>query len=163
MNLEITVIIIVLSVLILLIAVFAGLTMGKKQKKIVGEGHVVKRQYGNPEVGEEFTSRIGSFMNLKERLQRMSLQCAMEGTVKKLVFRGATYSARLYCCAYDNTTGVAIYRFEFTSFKVYRNMYQENDSMNILMAAVQSVFFGLDPNTSVKTYKLNLKTKRSIL
>lgn len=149
--------------LVLAIAIPIGVQQGKANKKLIEEGKMMPRGNHYAEKGEEFTARIDSFEALSAGLKNMLLPCQMSGNTAKIIFTSEKYSARLYRVAFDESTRIAVYRFEFTSWKTYRGMYEQNNSMNILMTSVEKVFLSLDPNTSVKTYDLDFKTKHSFL
>ena len=148
--------------IVLAIAIPLGIKQGKANKQLIEEGKMIPRGNRYAEKGEEFTSKIGSMENLKEKLQNMYLPCRMEGNTSQVKFTGEKFSARLYKVDFDEPSGIAIYRFEFTSWKTYRGMYEQNNSMNVLMTSVDKVFLELDPNTAVKSYDIDFKTKHSI-
>ena len=101
--------------------------------------------------------------NLKAELEKMVLPCETKGNTTQATFTGSSYSARLYRVDFDEPSGVAIYRFEFTAWKTNSATYVEAISMNRLMTAVEKAFLALDPNTAVTSYDIDFKTKHSII
>ena len=154
---------ILIFAIIFAIAIPLGIKQGKATKKLYEEGKIIQRDSRFAEKGEEFTSRIGSMENLKAELQKMVLPCDTKGTTSQATFTGDKFTARLYKVDYDGPSGIAVYRFEFTSWKTHNGMYVESVGMNMLMTAVEKVFLALDPGTAVKLYGLDFKTKHSII
>ena len=148
--------------IILAIAIPLGIKQGKANKQLLEEGKIIQRNLHFAEKGEEFTSKIGSKENLKAQLEQMTLPCAMKGNTSQAVFTADTYTARLYQTAFDEPSGIAVYRFEFTSWKSNGTTYNEAIGMNMLMTSVEKVFLTLDPNTAVKQYDIDFKTKHSV-
>ena len=153
---------VLIVVVVFAIAIPLGISEGKNNKRLLDEGKIMRRGSKWPEKGEEFTSRIGSMQALHDALDAMNNPCPMEGNTSKLIFKGPSYSAVLYRVAFDEPSGIAIYRFEFTSMKINGVRYENDIEMNYLLTAIEKVFLGLDPNTGVKTYELDLKTRHSI-
>ena len=149
-------------VIMFAIAIPIGISRGKATKQLFDEGKIIDRGLKFAEKGEEFTSKIGSMQALHDAMDKLELPCEMEGNTAKLVFKGNTYSAVLYRVAFDEPSGIAIYRFEFTSMQIRDVKYTEDVLMNYLMTAIEKMFLGLDPNTGVKSYELDLKTKHSL-
>ncbi|MBQ1553786.1 MAG: hypothetical protein IIZ66_09575 [Clostridia bacterium] len=154
---------IIILAIILAIAVPLGIKQGKENKKLFEEGKIIQRPLHFAEKGEEFVSRIGTTDNLKAELEKMVLPCETKGNTTQATFTGSSYSARLYRVDFDEPSGVAIYRFEFTAWKTNSATYVEAISMNRLMTAVEKAFLALDPNTAVTSYDIDFKTKHSII
>ena len=156
------------GILIAAVAIGIGLMIGipraKEIKRLQSEGKIVRRAANYAEKGEEFTARIGSFAALKQQLEQAGIPCAMEGNAGSQVnFRGSAFAARLYVKAFDQPSGIGIFRFEFTKWKTGSYGYEEDNRMNQLMTAVEKVFLTLDPNAGVTAYELDFKTKHSFL
>lgn len=153
---------------IIVIGVFLGISIPliiKKRKevqKLLNDGKIVQRDIHFAEKGEEFTSKIGSYQALSEALGKMELPCRMSGNTSKVEFTGRAFTAGLYRVDFDKPSGIAIYRFEFHSWKSYRGMYEQSNEMNMLMTSVEKAFLSLDPYTSVSNYAKNFKTKHSL-
>ncbi len=155
-----------LAILLVIVAVGIGVLIGLKRAKVIKElrndGKIVVRNYRYAEKGEEFTSKIGTFVALKEELEKADIPCAMEGNASTEVdFKSTNYSARLYKVDFDEPSGIGIFRFEFTSWKTGRYGYLDDNSMNMLMTSIEKAFLNLDPNTGVTSYELNFKTKHN--
>lgn len=147
----------------IIIGVVIGLKKADKMNTLVKEGKMIKRDIRFAENGEEFTSKIGSYSALAEAIKGFGIPCSADGnTSDSVAFKGATFSARLYKVKFDEPSGIGIFRFEFTSWKTYRGMYENYNEMNMLMTTVEKAFLSLDPNTAVKEYKIDFNTKHSI-
>ena len=145
-------------------AVAIGLKKRKQISQLRDDGKIIRREYRFAEKGELFTSKIGSYVELKKELEKMLLPCAMKGnTSSKVEFTAKNYTARLYRVDFHEPSGVGQYRFEFTSWKNGRYGYLDETGMNILMTSIEKAFLALDPNTGVSTYGLNFKTSHSFL
>lgn len=155
---------ILLSVLAIGIGLAIGIPRGKKIKQLREDGRIVVRNYRYAEKGEEFTSRIGSFAALKDALVKADIPCNMDGNLRsQVIFQSSSFAARLYSVAFDEPSGIGIFRFEFTHWRTGRYGYEEDTSMNMLMTSIEKVFLSLDPNTGVKSYSIDFKTRHSIL
>ena len=152
-----------LSAAAIAIGVLIGMKKVKATKKLLNEGKIIKRDYHFAEKGEEFTAHIGSLAALGETLNQMPVPCKMQGNTAQVNFTGTTYAARLYKVDFNSELGMATYRFEFTAWKTYRGMYEQNDEMNMVLTAVEKAFLSLDAQTTVGTYDINFKTKHSFL
>ncbi len=147
----------------IIIGVAIGLKKGNEIKQLRSEGKIVVRNYRYAEKGEEFTSKIGNYVALKDQLEKLVTFCGMEGNAGSRVdFKSANFSARLYKVDFDEGSGIGIFNFEFTSWKTERYGNVDDIKMNMLMTAVEKAFLELDPNTGVTSYDLDFKTKRSI-
>ncbi len=156
-----------LGIIVVVIAIGIGVLIGSKQakanKQLINEGKMIQRDYRFAEKGEEFTAKVGTMGDVADKLKNMYLPCPMKGNTSTQVnFTGEKFTARLYRVDYDEPSGIAIYRFEFTSWKTYRGRYEQNNAMNILMTSIEKAFLELDPNTAVKSYDIDFKTKHSI-
>lgn len=148
---------------IVAIVIVAGVKNGKKITQLKNEGKIINRKSNYAANGEEFTSKIGSFQALRDQLEKLLPECWREGNTSTVVnFKSSSFSARLYKVDFDAASGIGIFRFEFTHWRTGRYGYEEDTLMNMLMTAVEKTFLTLDPNTSVKSYELNIKTKHSL-
>lgn len=155
------------GILIAALAVGIGLAIGLKQanqkKQLISEGKMIRRDYRYAEKGEEFTSRVGSYQALADKISQMYSPCKIEGnTSTQVVFTGSTYAARLYKVKFDAPSGIGIFRFEFTHWKSSGGVYENDSAMNVLMTSVEKCFLALDPNTGVTFYDLDFKTKHKV-
>ena len=124
---------------------------------------MIRRDMHFAEKGEEFTARIGTPQDLRTALESRPFPCSVNGSTRSAVtFTGSTFAARLLQTAFDAASGIGVYRFEFTRFKQRNGMYEESNAMNMLMTSVEKAFLQLDPNTGVKPYALDLRTKHTI-
>ena len=154
---------ILIAVITVGIGVAIGLKEANKKKQLISEGKMIMRDYRYAEKGEEFTSRIGSYKALADKISQMYSPCKIEGNTSTQVnFTGSTYAARLYKVRYDEPSGIGIFRFEFTHWKTYRGMYENDNAMNVLMTSVEKCFLELDPDTGVTSYDLDFKTKHNV-
>ena len=145
------------------IGVAIGVSQAKKKQQLVNEGKMIKRQYRYAEQGEEFTAKIGTYKALADKISHMYSPCKIDGNTSTQVnFTGSTYAARLYKVKFDAPSGIGVFRFEFTRWKTYRGMYENDNSMNVLMTSVEKCFLELDPNTGVTMYPLDFTTKHNI-
>ena len=155
-----------LAVLVILIAIgigaYFGVKQGKVNKQLYEEGKIISRPGRFAEKGEEFTSKIGTMQALSDALKSMYLPCKMEGNTGEVRFTAEKYTAHLVRDKFDEPSGIAVYRFEFTSWKTHNGMYEQGIAMNALMTSVEKAFLSLDPNTGVKTYEIDFKTKHNI-
>lgn len=139
-----------------------------KHKKLVGEGQIVSRNTDFAEYVYEFTSKIGSVRTLTEAINSLDynmIGADMEGDIYKQRFQfgNSKFKATLICTDFDEPSGIAIYRFQFTHFTTNGSIPTDSLSMNKLLTQIEKVFLSLDPNTGVKHYKADLKSKHSIL
>jgi hypothetical protein len=144
------------------VGVYFGVKQGKVTKQLYADGKIIPRPGRFAEKGEEFTSRIGTMQALSDALKSMYLPCKMEGNTGEVRFTSEKFTAHLVRDKFDEPSGIAVYRFEFTSWKTNNGMYVEANAMNALMTSVEKVFLSLDPNTGVKTYEIDFKTKHNI-
>ncbi len=156
---------IVISVIIL-VGVFAiGIGINKK---LIGEGKIAKRNIDFADYASEFTSRVGSAEAVTEAVRSLDYKMIgadMRGSSARQSFRfsGSSYEAVLNCTAFDEASGIAVYEFRFTRFKMNRGVPQSALSMNKLLTQIEKMFLSFDPNTGVKNYKLDFRTKHSLL
>lgn len=155
------------GILIAVAAIGIGAALGMKQakqnKQLISEGKMIRRDLRFAEKGEEFTSRVGSYKALADKISSMYSPCKIEGNAStQVVFTGSTYAARLYKVKFDEPSGIGIFRFEFTHWKSSGGMYENVNAMNVLMTSVEKCFLELDPNTGVSFYDLDFKTKHKV-
>lgn len=145
------------------IGVAIGVSRAKKIKALQDEGKIIRRDIHYAEKGEEFTSKIGSCGALKQALETIGIPCAAEGnTATQILFSGTDFKARLYRKAFDEPSGIGVYRFEFTHWKTEGYSYANETGMNMLLTTVEKAFLSLDPNTGVSIYDLQFKTKHTL-
>ncbi|MBR6119624.1 MAG: hypothetical protein IKQ04_04825 [Oscillospiraceae bacterium] len=155
------------GILIAVVAIGIGAALGMKQakqnKQLISEGKMIRRDLRFAEKGEEFTSRVGSYKALADKISSMYSPCKIEGNAStQVVFTGSTYAARLYKLKFDEPSGIGIFRFEFTHWKSSGGVYENVNAMNVLMTSVEKCFLELDPNTGVRFYDLDFKTKHKV-
>lgn len=155
------------GILIAVVAIGIGVALGMKQakqnKQLISEGKMIRRDLRFAEKGEEFTSRVGSYKALADKISSMYSPCKIEGNAStQVVFTGSTYAARLYKVKFDEPSGIGIFRFEFTHWKSSGGVYENVNAMNVLMTSVEKCFLELDPNTGVRFYDLDFKTKHKV-
>lgn len=153
---------IIISAVAIAIGVVIGLKLRGEQKDLIEKGYIVKRDSKFAERGTEFCARIGTKNKLAEAFAANSFPCEVSGTTSQAQFNGKKYTARLFSTCFDEASGTAVYRFEFTSWKTYKGMYEDSIGMNRLMTLIENIFLNLDPNTAVKNYPLNLKVKHKL-
>lgn len=156
-----------LGILIAAIAIGIGVALGMKQakqnKQLISEGKMIRRDLRFAEKGEEFTSRVGSYKALADKISSMYSPCKIEGNAStQVLFTGSTYAARLYKVKFDEPSGIGIFRFEFTHWKSSSGVYENVNAMNVLMTSVEKCFLELDPNTGVSFYDLDFKTRHKV-
>ena len=156
-----------LGILIAVVAIGIGAALGMKQakqnKQLISEGKMIRRDLRFAEKSEEFTSRVGSYKALADKISSMYSPCKIEGNAStQVVFTGSTYAARLYKVKFDEPSGIGIFRFEFTHWKSSGGVYENVNAMNVLMTSVEKCFLELDPNTGVSFYDLDFKTKHKV-
>ena len=156
-----------LGILIAVVAIGIGVALGMKQakqnKQLISEGKMIRRDLRFAEKGEEFTSRVGSYKALADKISSMYSPCKIEGNAStQVLFTGSTYAARLYKVKFDEPSGIGIFRFEFTHWKSSGGVYENVNAMNVLMTSVEKCFLELDPNTGVSFYDLDFKTKHKV-
>ena len=155
------------GILIAVVAIGIGAALGMKQakqnKQLISEGKMIRRDLRFAEKGEEFTSRVGSYKALADKISSMYSPCKIEGNAStQVVFTDSTYAARLYKLKFDEPSGIGIFRFEFTHWKSSGGVYENVNAMNVLMTSVEKCFLELDPNTGVRFYDLDFKTKHKV-
>ena len=154
---------ILIAVVAIGIGVMLGMKQAKQNKQLISEGKMIRRDLRFAEKGEEFTSRVGSYKALADKISSMYSPCKIEGNAStQVVFTGSTYAARLYKVKFDEPSGIGIFRFEFTHWKSSGGVYENVNAMNVLMTSVEKCFLELDPNTGVSFYDLDFKTKHKI-
>jgi len=155
------------GILIAVVAIGIGAALGMKQakqnKQLISEGKMIRRDLRFAEKGEEFTSRVGSYKALADKISSMYSPCKIEGNAStQVVFTGSTDAASLYKVMFDEPSGIGIFRFEFTHWKSSGGVYENVNAMNVLMTSVEKCFLELDPNTGVSFYDLDFKTKHKL-
>ena len=145
------------------VGVIIGVHKAKNIRALQKDGTIIRRDMNYAEKGEQFTSRIGSVPALRDEILKAKFPCDMKGDLAGAVdFTAKSFAARLNLVAFDEPSGIAVYRFGFTRWKKDGYMYVDDISMNALMTAVEKTFLALDPNTGVQSYDVNFKTKHSI-
>lgn len=145
------------------LGIFLGVRQANQTKALLADGKMIRRDMHFAEKGEEFTARIGTPKDLRAALESKPFPCSVDGNTHSAVtFTGSTFAARLLQTAFDAASGIGVYRFEFTRFKQRNGMYEESNAMNMLMTSVEKAFLQLDPNTGVKPYALDLRTRHTI-
>lgn len=148
----------------ILVAVF-GFSI-KAHNKLIEEGKIAKRRTDFANYSSEFTSKIGSKDAVTAAVRQLdykSIRANMEGNSaqQKFRFTGSGYSAVLKLITFDEMSGVAIYEFGFTQFQTNGSIPKNALSMNKLLTQIEQMFFSLDPNTGVKSHKVDFKTRHS--
>ena len=138
-----------------------------KHKKLVGEGQITDRNTDFAEYVYEFTSKIGSVRTLTDAIHSLDynkIGADMEGDIyqQRFQFGNSKFRAILICTAYDEPSGIAVYRFQFTQFRTNGSIPSDSLTMNKLLTQIEKVFLSLDPNTDVKHYRSDLKSKYSL-
>ena len=144
------------------LGVAIGLKKAKKEKELYNKGIIMRRDINYAEKGEEFTSKVGDLQRVKESLSSLNAGCEFKGSVQEVVFKGKPFAATLSLVSFDEATGTAVYRFNFTHFRESGYSYENGTGMNMLLTAVEKMFLSLDPDTSVKTFDVGFKKKRSV-
>ena len=154
----------VISAALIGIALAVGIS---KNKKLIAAGQIAKRDTDFADYASEFTSRVGSIEAVTYAVK--SLDYSMIGANMKgnsdrqwFAFEGAGYKAELNCIAYDEPSGIAIYKFHFSQFSLRNGIPVGALSMNKLLTQIEKMFLSFDPYTGVKNYKIDFNTKHKV-
>ena len=136
-------------------------------KKLIREGKIAKRDIDFADYASEFTSRVGSPEAVTDAVKALDYRMIganMKGNSvrQSFQFSGSGYSATLDRIDYDEPSGIAVYKFRFTQFKMNGSVPQNSISMNKLLTQIEKMFLAFDPCTGVKNYKLDFHTKHSV-
>lgn len=136
-----------------------------KTESLASEGKIIKRGNDFYEKASEFTLTLSDKSLVTEGLHKLpynDFSAGMKGDTVQQRFRfdGGDYTAVLYLCNEegDNVT----YHFQFESWKT--NQYGAAFGayrMNMLITAIEKMFLNIDPNTQVKSWYIDTKTKSS--
>lgn len=157
----------IIFVTVMIVTLVTSVAVAINKRKKIGEllkaGLVRKRDYGYANKGEAFTSNVGSAKNVAAMLCRLGVNCAISGdAAREVTFKGKYFTARLFLNSFDPATGRAVYGFNFTSYKTQKYVYKDEIGMNMLLTAIEKMFFTLDRNTTVSQYNVKYKTRYSI-
>lgn len=131
-----------------------------KHRKLVSEGQIISRNTDFAEYVYEFTSKIGSVRALSEAINSLDynkIGADMEGDIirQRYQFSNSKFKAVLILTAYDEPSGIAVYRFQFTQFRMSGSIPSDSLSMNKLLTQIEKVFLSLDPNTGINKSRID--------
>ena len=138
----------------------------KEHKKLVAAGEILSRATNFMEKGEEFTLSLPDSASVTEGIRNLpyeKMSVSVKGNSKDQFFRfqGTKWTAMLR--RQSEESGISVYRFEFTGWKTSRGMAEDSLNMNRLQTAIEKMFLRLDPETTVREFPLELKTRHSLL
>ena len=156
---------IILGFLVIIgIAVAVGVS---RNKKLVSEGKIIKRNISFIKSAETFTLTGGDFTNVVAALKAMDISgigvgWESKGETQTVIFRSKHgWDAQLSALASDDEK--YRYSFQFTRWQTSNGVPQRADTMNMLLTAIEKAFLSLDPNTQVTTAPIKVKTKSSFI
>ena len=158
---------VVIIVIAVIIGVFAQLVYLQRNKKMISEGKIIKRNISFEEYAEVFTLSNADFAQVVNKLKTMDFSgigvtWESLGSTKKVIFKSkSSWTAQLN--ALDNSDSKFRYNFQFTGWQTHKGATWGQDTMNMLLTSIEKAFLSIDPNTQVETSRLKTKTKSSFL
>lgn len=136
-------------------AVYWNMARIKKEGKIIDRG---KRFY---EEGEEFTISAdnNTVVQKIKSLPYSDMKVSMNCSGQSFGFSTMFFSAQLL---FKGTSdGKSVYEFSFTSWREKNGGAMDFIHMNMLITSIEKAFLSIDPNTQVRTWKIDFNRKTS--
>ena len=153
--------VVLISGVIIAVAVGVGL---KRNKRLIDEGKIIKRDISFIECAEIFNLENAEFETVLAKLrgnisdEKLAWNKKEDGVVFK---SGQGWTAQL---TLNGKTGNTYeYCFLFTTWQTRKGMPIGAVTMNMLLTSVEKTFLSLDSNTQVNSVKQKLRTKTSFL
>lgn len=158
------------KLLVIIFAVFVGICViagyfgVKKNKKLIAEGKIIKRNasfYKNKQFFKAFINDQQAFFSALTASAQNTGVCSLSGDYNStMVYRGRSWTARLDRLQSDD--GSLMFAYALTQFDEYRGMPKHMVDFNIMLTAIEKVFVQFDPNTQITEQAINFKTKHSL-
>lgn len=146
---------------IVVIAVILGYFSAQKQKELLSEGKIAKRDMGFEDYAEIFTIRDVSFSEIWAELKTADYSGKVNGSAdvanERVVYKGSDWEAHLYHMKEEQERNA--YCFEFLKWRTHNGITQSATDMNIVLTTIEKVFLKIDPNTQVSKRKNITKSK----
>ncbi len=153
------------SIVVVVALVGIGAWYGlQKGNKLRSEGKIITRKSVFYEEGREFTVALNNPDLVAQKLKELpysEMKLSMSGDSQRQSFNFTCYNfeAQLWCKSADEEKSV--YCFTFNSWKTLHGLAAGSVEMNMLLTAIEKMFLSIDPNTQVRTWALETKTKHS--
>ncbi|MBQ6469161.1 MAG: hypothetical protein IJJ50_03800 [Lachnospiraceae bacterium] len=158
------VLIIGLSAIIFGIAIAVG---NSRQKELMSEGKIVKRDYSFWENMEIFSTGIpyAAVLNAVRNTDYSDLKADVypnvNGQAAVLWKSSHAWNAKLLYAG--ENAGRQIYRFSFTGWRTRNGSPYRPDTMNMMMTRIEKMILAMDPSATVETHKMQLKSRPRFL
>ena len=160
-------IVILIFVVVIGAVALAQLSYVRRNKEMIGEGRIIKRNFSFEEYAEIFTLYNADFAKVVPALKAMDISGTgvsweSKGMTKTVDFKSThEWTARL--SALDSVWDKYRYCFQFTSWRTHKGIPWRADTMNMLLTGIEKAFLSLDHNTQLETSRLKTKSKPSFL
>ena len=147
---------------VIIVVVVCAIVLPQK-KKLLDSGAMIKRNDAFWKKAELFFTN-SSFEQFVEALRRSQSILSENGISTEyhmndgvVLFQGSTWKSYVeYIGAEEDKNQ---FKFAFASWQTYRGMPQNVMPMNVALTTVEKAFLSLDPQTSIETHDLKLKTR----
>lgn len=137
----------------------------QKKERLRSEGKIIDRSSYFYKEGEEFIVLVADKTIVTQKIRGLNygeMKISMRADENRQIFSfsGVYFTAQLLLKEIQNEKSV--YDFSFTSWKESNGAVLDYYSMNMLITAIEKAFLSIDPNTQIRTWKVDFKTKTSI-
>ena len=137
----------------------------QRQNRLVEEGKIIKRDGNFWESSEYFTLTGVDYSKVLEAVNNTyfsDLKVTIypnNGGKSEILFK-SSYEWNAAIDFLGEEEGKFNYKFSFTAWNTYKyGVPLRADTMNMMETKVEKMFLNLDPNTSVRTQEMKLKTR----
>ena len=153
--------VVLISGVIIAAAVGVGL---KRNKRLIEEGKIIKRDISFIECAEIFVLKNADFEAVLSKLRESILDEKLSWSKREggVVFKsGHGWTAQL--TLNEQNADTYEYCFLFSAWQTRKGMPIGAETMNMLLTSVEKAFLSIDPDTQVNSVRQKLKTKTSFL
>ena len=155
------------ALIVVFIIVIIGVVIWgvNRNKQLMDEGKIIKRDISFLETAEVFTSKGADPAKISSALRTMDISGTKADWTSKngtlFIESGYGWSAKLELIGNNEETYK--YRFQFLNWKTSRGIPTNANSMNIAITAIEKAFLQIDPKTKVESTRIKTTTKSSFL
>lgn len=153
------IIVFLIGIAIIAIAVAIG---QKRGKKLLAEGKIVKRQSSFWERSELFTT-TATLEDIVERVKTTDFSdCKASFEYfenDKLILFKSSHAWNATVTYKGTESGKNLFDFRFNAFQTRNGIPYRVDTMNMMETAIEKIILHLDPQTTVETHTMKLKTR----
>lgn len=153
---------IVLGIIVLGITIYVGY---QRNKTLKAEEKIIDRNIRFIEEGEEFTLLISDKNIVTQKIKNLpynDIGVSMNGNSDKQIFNFSSTYFTAQLSLKESSSDKSVYAFSFTGWRERNGVAVELLKMNMLLTAIEKAFLSIDPNTQVRTWKIDFNTKTSI-